>query len=94
VTVKEKIEPLQLAETEEQAQVVLQNLGELTDRLKSTAEVIDTVSRSILHETENVEYMLRSVIQTITETFESIQQVATDIKEDPSALIRGRAREE
>jgi phospholipid/cholesterol/gamma-HCH transport system substrate-binding protein len=94
ITVKEKVEPLQLAETEEQAQVVLQNLGELTDRLKSTAQVIDTVSKSILHETENVEYMLRNVIETITETFESIRQIAQDLKEDPSALIRGRAQEE
>ena len=94
VTVKEKVEPLQLAETKEQAQVVLQNLGELTDRLKSTAQVIDTVSKSILHETENVEYMLRNVIETITETFESIRQIAEDLKEDPSALIRGRAQEE
>jgi hypothetical protein len=38
--------------------------------------------------------MLRNVIETITETFESIRQIAQDLKEDPSALIRGRAQEE
>lgn len=94
VTVREKVEPLQIAETEQKTQAVLDNLTELTEKLKGTATVIDTVSKSILHETENVQYMLQSVIQTVTETFDSIQRVANELREDPSSLLRGRAREE
>lgn len=94
VTVREKVEPLQIAETEQKTQAVLDNLTELTDKLKSTAEILDSVSKSILHETENVEYMLQSVVQAITETFEAIRRVATDLKEDPSSIFRGKAPEE
>jgi ABC-type transporter Mla subunit MlaD len=94
VVVKEKIEPMQPAETEQKAQRVLDNLAELTERLKTTAEVIDTVSTSMLHETQNVQYMLRSVIETVSETFESIRQVAGELQRDPSSLLRGRAPRE
>ena len=94
VTVKDKVEPLEIAQTEEKAQALLDNLTELTGKLQSTADVIDTVSKSILHETENVEFMIRSVIETVNETFEAIRRVAADLKEDPSSLLRGRAGEE
>lgn len=94
VTVREKVEPLEIAETEQKTQAVLDNLTELTDKLQSTADVIDTVSKSILHETENVQYLIQNVVQTVTETFDAIRRVANDLKEDPSSLIRGRGSEE
>lgn len=91
-TIKGKVEPLKLSQTEEGVQAMLKNVNELSEKLKSSVELLDTVSKSIVHDTDNVEYSLRDSLNEMGETLRALHDLLIYVKEDPSALIRGKGQ--
>ena len=50
-----KVEPLEINKTSENLNTVLINVNELVLKLKSTAELLDTLSGTVVHETDNID---------------------------------------
>jgi len=91
-TLREKIAQLKLGDTEGRLRGVLDSITKLVEQLNKTIATIDTVSRSALHEVDNVEYGLRETLRTATETLESIKKLSDSIDEDPVQILRGKGK--
>lgn len=91
-TTKEKVDPLNVTQTQDELNRVLKNAGDLTEKLKSTVDLFDKTSTAVLHDTDNVEHSLRRSLQTLEETLESVRTLADYLEKDPASLIRGKGR--
>ena len=75
------------------------NVGELQQQVNAlmlqvteALEQMDTVAANLVHQTGNVEYSLRATMTDLRDALESVRGLANQLKEDPSALIRGRGK--
>lgn len=75
------------------------NVGELQQQVNAlmlqvteALEQMDTVAANLVHQTGNVEYSLRATMTELRDALESVRGLANQLKEDPSALIRGRGK--
>ena len=91
-TIKQKVEQLDVEQTGERLSDVLDNVSQLAEQLGKSIETLDTVTRSALHEVDNVEYGLRETLRSATETLESIRSLTDSIEEDPAMIIRGKGK--
>lgn len=89
-TTTEKIEELDVGQTERHAQELMQNLNDLTQQLNHTVENLDDMSSNVQHEVDNVEYTLRTSLEELNEVFGSMRQLVEELRTDPASLIRGR----
>lgn len=87
---KKKLEPMQLAETEKKIQKLLDNASDLSEKLSKTLGTVETATKSTSHEADNLEYGMRETMRALNETLEAVQQLTHYLKDDPSALIRGK----
>lgn len=85
-----QIAGLDISETQVQLNKVLENMAALTEQLQSSVGELDTISASVLHDADNVEHTLRRSMQEITDAFDSVRILVEDLKDDPSALVRGK----
>ena len=92
LTVKERIEPLDLAQTQENLDEALAGISDLVERLQETAVTVEKASRTALHEADNVEYNLRETLRTLNESLETVRELAAYLKQDPSAVVRGKGK--
>ncbi len=90
--VRGKVEQLKVGDTEEKLASVLESMGVLAKRLNESVSMIETVTRSAMHEADNVEYGLRETLRTASETLESVRALADSIEEDPSQLVWGKGK--
>jgi phospholipid/cholesterol/gamma-HCH transport system substrate-binding protein len=86
---REKVEPLQLAETEQQVRT---EFSELLKRVETAADSFDTTSRAIVHESDNIEYNLRETLRTLNDSLNAVRELAVYLRDDPAALVRGRGK--
>ena len=91
-TAKEKIALLEVSKTEANLNKVLEDMSALAQRLQESAKVLDTTSRSALHEADNIEYNMRQTLHTLNESLESVRTLMEYLKQDPSALVRGKGK--
>ena len=89
---KEKIALLEVSKTEANLNKVLEDMSALAQRLQESAKVLDTTSRSALHEADNIEYNMRQTLHTLNESLESVRTLMEYLKQDPSALVRGKGK--
>jgi phospholipid/cholesterol/gamma-HCH transport system substrate-binding protein len=87
---KGKMEPLDIKKTQDELNRVLTNAADLTEKMKSTVEVLDTASKAILYDEDNIQRQIKESLQIMTETMESIRDLADYLKQDPASLIRGK----
>jgi len=57
-----------------------------------TVARMETMAMDIVHQADNVEYTLRGTMLELRDAFDSIRLMVNQLKDDPSALIRGRGR--
>lgn len=88
--VGDKIEPLDLASTQAKINTLLDNVNDLSERLKSVTDRLGSATESVSYEAGNIEYNLREGLRTLTQTLESIRDLIQYLKDNPSALIRGK----
>jgi len=92
VTARQKVEPLDLAETERELQRLLENTADLSERINIIASHFDETTKIVLHQASNVEYAVRQGVGQMAEALERVQALASTLQEDPSALLRGRGQ--
>ncbi|HIJ73054.1 MAG TPA: MCE family protein [Candidatus Hydrogenedentes bacterium] len=87
---KDRVDALEVADTQADFRKVLQNLDQLISTMQKTAGALDTATQALLHDADNVEYTLRDTLNTLNEALGAIRDLAEYLKEDPAALVRGK----
>ena len=89
---KGKMDPLDLQKTQDELNRVLTNVGDLTEKMQTTVDVLDHTSSAILYDTDNVQRDLREGLKSMTETLEAVRTLADYLEQDPSSLVRGKGQ--
>lgn len=89
---RSKAEELDVQQLGGRMDEVLGQITELTVQLKASVENLDESSATMLHEADNIEYSLRTTLQSTSDTLSALESLLTQLKQDPSALVRGKAR--
>ena len=89
-SLQSKVEPLDLSQIQANLDKVLGNAAALSEQLQKTAAGLDNTLASMTHEASNVEYSLRSSVTELNKTLESLRQLSTQLRDDPSSLVWGR----
>jgi len=92
VATKDKVDKLEVQQLQGRLDQVLQNITSVSERLDATLAQFDALSANTMHEVDNVEFTLRSTLREISDAFNSIRSLAEQLRQDPSALVRGKAR--
>lgn len=87
----EQLAALELDETSAELRTMLQQLNAASAKLDGAIETFETAAGSVAHNADNIEYSLRTGIETVREAFDSLRELVEYLKTDPSALVRGRA---
>lgn len=77
---------------QEQLNKLLEQVTNTAEQMDTTVANLDIVVGDIGHKAGNVEYALRGTLTDLSDSLESIRILVNQLKEDPSALIRGRGR--
>jgi len=85
-----QVERLDVSETQADFRAALKNLDRLIVTLQKTADAVDTATRALLHDADNVEYTLRDTLETLNGTLAAFRDFAEYLKKDPAALVRGK----
>lgn len=91
-TFTQEVKPLDLAKIQNRIEDVLKELESLPKSISAALDAFNATSREIAHEADNVEYNLRQTLQTWSQTLEAIRDLAEYLKQDPSALVRGKGK--
>ena len=75
-----------------QVNSLIEEIKKAVEQMDTTMANMDVVTADIVHQTGNVEYSLRGTMTDLREALESIRGLTNQLKEDPSALVRGRGR--
>lgn len=90
--IKGKVNTLQVGELQGNLNKLLENLNGVSDQLKKTLAHFEGLSNNAIHEVDNVQYSVKSSLDEITKSFEDLRGLIEQLKEDPSAIVRGKAR--
>jgi len=90
-TANEKMGAVDVADTQTRIQDALDAVTSLAASVEASMKQLDTVTKDVLHETDNVEHSLRSTMKELTEAFESLRLLMDQLKADPSQLVRGKS---
>lgn len=86
----EKLEPLDIAKLQSDLTRIMDEMSTLAQRLNDTLAMMEDVGETVIHEAGNIEFALRESLQSATEAFDAVNDLATSLQENPSSLIRGR----
>ena len=89
---REKTSQLDVKELGSKLDTVLAQIATLTAQLNGSVAKLDTSSASMLHEADNIEYSFRNTLSTTAETLLELEALIGQLKQDPSSLLRGKAR--
>jgi phospholipid/cholesterol/gamma-HCH transport system substrate-binding protein len=87
-TLQAKLEPLDLAATEEAWRSRFETMA---DRFDETSKSFDETARTVMYGTDNLQHGLMDTMQTLNETLEAVRDLAQYLQNDPSSIIRGKA---
>jgi len=91
-TIKGKVDQVQVPELQGKLNQVLENIAGVSKKLETTLTQFDSMSVNALHEVDNVEYTVRTSLDEISEAFTNLRDLLDQLKEDPSAMLRGKGR--
>lgn len=90
-TMNGKVESFDVAKTQENLNRVLENMGNLSEKLDKAVGQFDDISANVMHEADNIEYSLRTTLKDLSQTLDSTRTLVEDLQRNPSAVVRGRA---
>jgi phospholipid/cholesterol/gamma-HCH transport system substrate-binding protein len=90
VTANGKLQEFDVQRTTENLDRVLENIGDLSERLNSTVEQLDDMTANVLHEADNIEYTLRNALSGMSDALDTMRLFVEQIARDPSSIIRGK----
>lgn len=90
-TVNEKMEPLELAKTEQELQETLRSVRDLAESAKEMTEQLETVTKTAVYQVDNVEFTVNQTMTALTEALDALRALAVTLKQDPSAIVYGPA---
>lgn len=90
--VREKVEVLNVTNTEKQLADALEQIAKLAEELGRTVQTLDQISRAALDKVDTVEFGLRETLRSASETLDSIQELTRSLEQDPAQLLRGKIR--
>lgn len=88
----EKISSLDIARIQSDLDETMANVKNLTERMNGTLDLVEQVGETLLHQVDNIEHSMRDSLESLTETFNAVNDLAENLQEDPASLIRGRGR--
>jgi len=71
---------------------IMEEITTLTVQLRSSVENLDESSATMLHEADNIEFSLRTTLESTSETLMTLESLLGQLKEDPSSLVRGKGK--
>ena len=71
---------------------IMEEITSLTVQLRSSVENLDESSASMLHEADNIEFSLRTTLQSTSDTLATLESLLNQLKADPSSLLRGKGK--
>lgn len=92
VDLRSKINALDTAQVNADLADVLQKGGVLLERLQKTAESLDHAAGNVLQDTQHVQYKFKETLDTVHETVAALHDLIEYLREDPSALVRGKGK--
>lgn len=90
-TAADKLEPLQLAQTEQNVQEALRAVTDLADTMQTTVEGLGDKGETLVHKVDNMEFTIRETLRTLNETLEAFRGLAEHLERDPSSIVYGTA---
>jgi ABC-type transporter Mla subunit MlaD len=90
VSVEKKLEPINVAETQQKLNGVMDKIGSLAERLETFSVTLDKATQSVVNKTGGVEYNIREGIHSLSTTLDSLRELIEYLRQNPSALIRGK----
>lgn len=87
-----RVEQLDIEQLQKQFSELLEQVTAVAQQADETVVRIETVATDIVHQADNVEFALRGALFELRDAFDSIRIMVNQLKDDPSALIRGRGR--
>jgi phospholipid/cholesterol/gamma-HCH transport system substrate-binding protein len=89
---REKTEQLDVKALGSKLDTVLEQIATLTMQLNGSVAKLDSSSATMLHEADNIEYSFRNTLTTTADTLLELEALITQLKQDPSSLVRGKAK--
>lgn len=89
---REKTSQLDVKELGSKLDTVLAQIATLTTQLNGSVAKLDTSSATMLHEADNIEYSFRNTLSTTAETLLELEALIGQLKQDPSSIVRGKAK--
>jgi len=90
-TIRQKIQNLDLDKTSENFNQALDEIAALAQRLQDSVVTVNDLVKSAEHRTGNLEYSFRETLKSLNDSLNAIRELADFLKNNPSALVRGRA---
>lgn len=90
VTANGKLSEFDVQGTTQNLDRVLENIGDLSERLNKTVEQMDAMTANVLHEADNIEYTLRNALNGMSEALDTMRLFVEQLARDPSSIIRGK----
>jgi len=87
--VRTKLDPIDFAESEAEFRTQFVSLSE---KLQTMADNLSTTTESVLYDADNVQYELVEVTRGLREAIEVLVEVVKPLRENPSAIVRGRGQ--
>lgn len=92
--IREKVAEIDVDARQEELAKVLNTAEEAAASITKLTDSLNKTVEGTQFEVDNMEYMLRDVLRSVTATLESVRALTEELREDPSALIRGRAQQD
>ena len=92
-TVTAKIEPLDLASTE---QALRDQIDRVVAKLEESAASFQATAEALVYDADNVQHTLHETTRSLNATLDEVKDLTEKLQDDPASLIRGpgRARED
>lgn len=90
VTANQKLSEFDVESTGQNLDRVLENIGDLSERLNNTVSKLDDMTANVLHEADNIEYTLRNALSGMSDALDTMRLFVEQLARDPSSLIRGK----
>ncbi len=87
--VRTKLDPIDFAASEAEFRT---QFVALSEKLQQMADNLSTTTESVLYDADNVQYELVEVTRGLREAIEVLVEVVKPLRENPSAIVRGRGQ--
>ena len=95
-TLNERLKPVQLADMQQQLRDTLEAVqagaDALTEQVNATGKLMDSATKSVVYQTDNVQHTLWDTLQTLNASLEAVRDLVDYLEQDPSALVRGKGK--